>query len=158
MHGISRGDEPMSDEVQKPQESSQLLEMPWVLISNQIQQLNTSLNERFNDVNARLGDVTVRMDDMNASLLRRIEDVNINLSKRIEDVNINLSKRMEDVNTNLSKRIEDVNASLNRRIDGLDKRMDGLAGRLTNRVSIWVAVIAAIASAFLGHAFNRVHF
>lgn len=126
----------MSDEMEKPQTANQVLEMPWVLISNQIQQLNTGLNERFNDVNARFGDLKTRIDDMNT----------------------NLSKRIEDVNTNLSKRIEDVNINLNHRIDGVDKRMDRLDVRLVNRVSIWVTAIIAALTIILGFLLGHVHF
>jgi tetrahydromethanopterin S-methyltransferase subunit G len=136
MYGPRKGENLMSDEAKKPQESSPVLEMPWVLISNQIQQLNTSLNERFNDVNARFGDLKTRMDDMNT----------------------NLSRRIEEVNTNLAKRIEDVNTHLNHRMDGLDKRMDGVEARLTHRLSIWITIVLAALTALLGFLFAHVRF
>ncbi len=116
-----------------PSESGHPLEMPWILISNQIQQLN----ERFNDVNAR------------------IDDLNTNLSQRIDDLNTNLSKRIEDVNTHLSKRIDDLDTNLSRRIDGLDKRMEGVEARLANRFSAWTTLLTGIITALLGFILGR---
>jgi tetrahydromethanopterin S-methyltransferase subunit G len=76
---------------------------------------------------------------------------------------------MDYMNTNLSKRIEDVNTNLNHRMDGLEKRVDGvetqvtqrIAGieaRLTNRVSIWVTIVVAAATALVGFFMNHVRF
>lgn len=130
MHGTPEGEKkPMSDEGEKPQESGQVLEMPWVLISNQIQQLNTSLNERFNDVNARFNE---RFNDMNVRFNERFNDMNA----RFDD----LKTRMDDMNTNLNH------------------RMDGLESRLTNRVSLWVTVVVAVAAALLGFLFTHLRF
>ena len=52
------------DEDNNTQQHS-IIEMPWVLISNQIQQMNQNMNARFDDVNKRFDDVNKRIDDVN---------------------------------------------------------------------------------------------
>ena len=55
-------------------ESTTVREMPWVLISNQIQQLQASMNERFNDQR-------LRMDEQIHQLNERFTQVDQRLDK-----------------------------------------------------------------------------
>ncbi len=132
----AKGENPVSGEDSNAQKPGHLLEMPWVLISNQISQLN----ERFNDINERFNDVNGRFNDMNA---------------RIDGLNSNLSRRFQDGLTNLSTRVDDLDLNISRRIDGLDKRMDSLDTRLANRYSVWATAVTGIATATLGYIFGR---
>ncbi len=63
-----------------------VVEMPWVLISNQIQQLSTQMNERFNDQRIRFEDRFTQID-------KRIDDVGTRLSGRIDQVEARLTFR-----------------------------------------------------------------
>ena len=66
-----------------------VVEMPWVLISNQIQQLSTQMNERFNDQR-------IRFEDRFAQIDKRIDQVD----KRIDQVD----KRMDGIEARLTFR------------------------------------------------------
>ncbi len=46
----------MSEETSSLPPANTVVEMPWVLISNQIQQLSSQMNERFNDQRLRFDD------------------------------------------------------------------------------------------------------
>ena len=65
----------MNDEVNEQSKNGQVVDMPWVLISNQIQQLSTNMNERLNAIN-------LRIDDFRDEVRQRFEQVD----KRFEQV------------------------------------------------------------------------
>lgn len=58
-----------------------------------------------------------------------------------------MNARFDDLKT----RMDDMNANLNHRIDGLESR-------LTNRVSLWVTVVVAVAAVLLGFLFIHLRF
>lgn len=121
---------PLSDTPKVPAESTSVIEMPWVLISNQIQQLNDNMNQRFNDKR-------IRMDDRFAAQERRIDE-------RFTAVN----QRFNKMDERLDK--------IDERFDKMDQRFDKMERRLEFRVSTWVAIILAaltlIIGALLGHS------
>ena len=52
-----------------------VVEMPWVMISNQIQQLSTQMNERFNDQRIRFEDRFTQIDKRIDQVDKRIDGV-----------------------------------------------------------------------------------
>ena len=70
-----------------------VVEMPWVLISNQIQQLSSQMNERFNDQRLRFEDrfeqIDKRIDGLESRLSQRIDQVD----KRIDCLEARLTFR-----------------------------------------------------------------
>lgn len=67
---------PMSDAPKTPTEPTPVIEMPWVLISNQIQQLNDNMNQPFNDKR-------IRMDDRRAGIDQRLDRLEHRLEFRV---------------------------------------------------------------------------
>ena len=53
---LGKEDEIMAEEPSGLPPATTVVEMPWVLISNQIQQLSSQMNERFNDQRLRFED------------------------------------------------------------------------------------------------------
>ncbi|MHB1611991.1 MAG: hypothetical protein ACYCT0_09925, partial [Sulfobacillus sp.] len=76
---------PMSDIQKTPPESTPVIDMPWVLISNQIQQLNENMNQRFNDER-------LRMDDRFAAIDQRFAGIDQRLDKLEQDVDQRFTK------------------------------------------------------------------
>jgi hypothetical protein len=64
------GESKVAEDKPTPQTPGSVVEMPWVLISNQIQQLSTQMNERFDQC----------IDEVEIRLSQRIDQVD----KRIE--------------------------------------------------------------------------
>ena len=77
------GESKVAEDKPTPQTPGSVVEMPWVLISNQIQQLSTQMNERF--------DQHIRFEDRFTHIDQRIDEVEIRLSQRIDQVD----KRIE---------------------------------------------------------------
>lgn len=134
MQEPSEGVSPVPD---KPTESSSVIDMPWVLISNQIQQLGDSINQRFTDER-------VRMDDRFNAMERRMDDRFSQIDRRIDDFKTDVDKRFEQVD----KRFEQID----KRFELIDRRFELMDGRLAFRMNIWVGIILAILSALLGLA------
>jgi len=117
---LGKEDEIMAEEPSGLPPANTVVEMPWVLISNQIQQLSSQMNERFNDQRLRFED---RFDQVD---------------KRFEQVD----KRFEEVD----KRFEQVD----KRFEQVDKHFELLEGRLTFRNSTWLAIVVALLTLVLG--------
>jgi anti-sigma-K factor RskA len=126
-----KGLSPMSD-VPKPSDANPVLEMPWVLISNQIQQLNDNLNQRFNDER-------LRMDERFAALERRTDDRFAALERRIDDRFAAQDQRLAAIEQRLNKLEQDTN-----------QRFDKLERRLEFRVSTWLAIVIAALTLIIG--------
>ena len=126
---------PMSEDQSTPQTPGSVVEMPWVLISNQIQLLSTQINERFNDQRLRFEDRFTHID-------QHIEEVETRLNQRIDQVD----KRIDQVETHLGQRIDQVD----KRIDQIDKRIDGIESRLTFRNSTWLTIILGLLTLIIG--------
>jgi tetrahydromethanopterin S-methyltransferase subunit G len=126
-----KGLSPMSDAPKAPVEPTPVLEMPWVLISYQIQQLNDNMNQRFYDER-------LRMDDRCAAQERHMNDRFVAQNQQINDRFAAQERRMDD------------------RFAAVDQRLDKLEHRLEFRVSTWIAVVLAaltlIIGALLGHS------
>ena len=113
-----------------PEPTTPVIEMPWVLISNQIQQLNDNMNQRFNDER-------MRMDDRFAAQERSFTDRFAAIDQRFVDID----QRFSDID---------------QRLDTIDRRFEKLEHRLEFRVSTWLAIILAaltlIIGVLLGHS------
>jgi hypothetical protein len=124
----------MSDAPMTPPEPTPVIEMPWVLISNQIQQLNENMNQRFNDER-------IRMDDRFAAQERHVTD-------RFDAQDRNFSDRFTVIEQRLDK--------MDQRFDKVDEHFDKLEHRLEFRVNTWLAIILAaltlIIGVLLGHS------
>jgi hypothetical protein len=59
-----------------------VVEMPWVLISNQIQQLSSQMNERFNDQRLRFEDRFDQIDKRFEQVDKRIDGLEARLTFR----------------------------------------------------------------------------
>ena len=136
---MNREVSPMADETSQTPVAGSVVEMPWVLISNQIQQLNTNINQRFTDER-------IRMDDRFTTLTQRMDDRFAAQEKRIDDRFDQVTQRFEQVD----QRIDTVELRLGQRIDQVDKRLDGLEARLTFRNSTWLTIILALLTLILG--------
>ena len=125
---------PMGDAPKTPTEPNPVIEMPWVLISNQIQQLNENMNQRFNDER-------IRMDDRFAAQERHVTD-------RFDAQDRNFSDRFTVIEQRLDK--------MDQRFDKVDEHFDKLEHRLEFRVNTWLAIILAaltlIIGVLLGHS------
>lgn len=104
-----------------PTEPTPVIEMPWVLISNQIQQLNDNMNQRFNDER-------IRMDDRFDAQERHFND------------------RFDAQDRSFNDRF----AAIDQRFAGIDRRLDKLEHRLEFRVSTWLAIILAALTLIIG--------
>ncbi len=99
-----RGEQPMDDNQKQP-ESSELLMMPWLMISQQLQGVERSLNQRIDDLK---DDVRELKDDFRA--LREETQREIQTTKNdIQTTKIELSNRLEKVETLSEKFISRVN-------------------------------------------------
>ena len=121
----------MSDSPDKPRESGSVIDMPWVLISNQIQQLNTSMNQRFTDERAR-------MDDRFAALEKRMDDRFAQVDQRFQQID----QRFEQIDQRFQQ--------IDQRFEAVDQRLNRMEHRLEFRMSIWVSIIIALLTALLG--------
>ncbi len=72
---------PMSDAPKTPTEPTPVIEMPWVFISNQIQQLNDNMNQRFNDERIRMDDRFAAIDHRFAAIDQRFAGIDQRLDK-----------------------------------------------------------------------------
>lgn len=136
---MNREVSPMADETSQTPVAGSVVEMPWVLISNQIQQLNTNINQRFTDER-------IRMDDRFTTLTQRMDDRFAAQEKRIDDRFDQVTQRFEQVD----QRIDTVELRLGQRIDQVDQRIDDLEARLTFRNSTWLTIILALLTLMLG--------
>ncbi len=114
-------DPAMADEKAPEPTTGAVVEMPWVLISNQIQLLSTQMNERFNDQRVRFDDRFAQMD-----------------------------KRFDDRFAQMDKRFDDRFAQMDKRFDQVDKRIDGLEARLVFRNSTWLTIVLTAIGVVLG--------
>lgn len=130
----TKGLSPMDDAPKMPPEPSSVLEMPWVLISNQIQQLNDNMNQRFNDER-------IRMDDRFAAQERSFNDRFAAIDQRFVAQERSFNDRF---------------AVIDQRFASMDQRLDKIEHRLEFRVSTWLAIILAaltlIIGVLLGHS------
>lgn len=137
----AKGLDPMSDAPKAPAEPTPVIEMPWVLISNQIQQLNDNMNQRFNDER-------MRMDDRFAAQERQINDRFVALERSFADRFAAIDQRFVGIDQRLDK--------MDQRLDKMDQRFDKIEHRLEFRVSTWLAIILAaltlIIGVLLGHS------
>ncbi len=111
----------MVDEKAPEPAAATVVEMPWVLISNQIQLLSTQMNERFNDQRARF-------DDRFAHMEQRFDDRFAQIDQRFDQVD---------------RRIDEVESRL-------DKRIDGIETRLVFRNSAWLTIVLTAIGIILG--------
>ena len=123
---------PMSDVPKTPPESTPVIDMPWVLISNQIQQLNDNMNQRFNDER-------LRMDDRFAALERSANDRFAAIDQRFAGIDQRLDKFEQDVDHRFTKFEQDVG-----------QRFTHLEHRLEFRVSTWLAILLAALTLIIG--------
>ena len=136
-------DATMADEKAPEPTTGAVVEMPWVLISNQIQLLSTQMNERFNDQRTRFDDrfahMEQRFDDRFAQINQRFDQVD----RHIDQVEHRLDQRIDEVEHRLGQRIDQVESKLGQRIDGIE-------ARLTFRNSTWITIILATLGIILG--------
>ena len=143
---------PMSDAPMTPPEPTPVIEMPWVLISNQIQQLNENMNQRFNDER-------IRMDDRFAAQERHVTDRFDAQDRNFSDRFAAIDRRFDAQDRNFSDRftvIEQRLDKMDQRFDKVDEHFDKLEHRLEFRVNTWLAIILAaltlIIGVLLGHS------
>ena len=144
---------PMSDIPKTPPESTPVLDMPWVLISNQIQQLNDNMNQRFNDER-------LRMDDRFAALERNAHDRFAALDQRFDGIDQRMDKmdqrmdkmdqRMDKVDHRFDKLEQDIGQRFTKLEQDVDQRFTKLEHRLEFRVSTWLAIILAALTLIIG--------
>lgn len=91
---------PMSD-VPQPPESTPVIEMPWVLISNQIQQLNENMNQRFNDERLRMDDRFAAIDQRFAGIDQRFAGID----QRLDKLEHGMGQRFEKLEHRLEFRV-----------------------------------------------------
>ncbi|PSR30159.1 MAG: hypothetical protein C7B46_18165, partial [Sulfobacillus benefaciens] len=113
---------PMSDIQKTPPESTPVIDMPWVLISNQIQQLNENMNQRFNDER-------LRMDDRFAAQERSLNDRFAAIDQRLDKID----QRMDQ---------------MDQRFDKLEHRLEF---RVSTWLAIILAALTLIIGVLLGH-------
>ncbi|MCY0898209.1 MAG: hypothetical protein OWU33_04625 [Firmicutes bacterium] len=111
----------MSD-VPTPSDAHPVLEMPWVLISNQIQQLNDNINQRFNDER-------LRMDERFAALERSVNDRFAAIDQRFAAIDQRLDK-------------------MDQRFDKLEHRLEF---RVSTWLAILLAALTLIIGVLIGH-------
>ena len=119
------------DEDNTPKSNS-VVEMPWILISNQIQQLNTNMNERLNAIN-------LRIDDFREEVRQRFEQVD----KRFEQVD----KRFEQVD----KRFE----QMDKRMDELKQEIDVAKKSMLTKPGYYAGIAGAVLMLVLGALLNQ---
>ena len=120
----------MSEDKDSTPQDTQALTMPWIVLSNQIQFMQQTMIQRFEQMDKRI-------DDVQNTLSHRMDGID----KRIDDVQSTLSQRMDGID----KRLDGVD----KRLDGMDKRLDGVENRLANRMNAWMAVMMVL-TALLG--------
>ena len=132
---------PMSDASTTPPDPTPVIEMPWVLISNQIQQLNDNMNQRFNDER-------MRMDDRFAAQERSFTDRFAAQERSFTDRFAAIDQRFVGIDQRFS--------DIDQRLDKIDQRFEKIEHRLEFRVSTWLAIILAaltlIIGVLLGHS------
>ncbi len=136
----------MADQPDVQSAAGAVIEMPWVLLSNQIQQLNENLN-------ARLTEQKAYLDDHLAQFERRIDERFQHIDERFEA----LDRRFETIDHRfevLDRRFE----AIDHRFEVLDRRFEAIEQRLAFRVNIWVAVVIAGLTLILGALLAHVRF
>ena len=128
MPNSNRGGIPVSDETERPQNTL------WLLLSNQIQQLSMSLNDRFNDQKIYIDQRFEHVDQRFEHVDQRFELVD----QRFEQVN----QRFELVDQRFEQ--------MDRRFTDVDQALAKLDGKLGFRVSIWAMILVAVLSVVLG--------
>ena len=83
----------MAEEPSGVPPANTVVEMPWVLISNQIQQLSTQMNERFNDQRIRFEDRFAQIDKRIDQVDKHIDQVETQLGQRIDGIEARLTFR-----------------------------------------------------------------
>ncbi|MCY0899145.1 MAG: hypothetical protein OWU33_09465 [Firmicutes bacterium] len=125
-----------------PSDAHPVLEMPWVLISNQIQQLNDNINQRFNDER-------LRMDERFAALERSINDRFAAQERSLNDRFAAIDQRFAAIDQRFAA-IDQRFAAIDQRLDKMDQRFDKLEHRLEFRVSTWLAILLAALTLIIG--------
>jgi exonuclease VII large subunit len=118
-----------------PSDAHPVLEMPWVLISNQIQQLNDNINQRFNDER-------LRMDERFAALERSVNDRFAAQERSLNDRFAAIDQRLAAIDQRL--------AAIDQRLDKMDQRFGKLEHRLEFRVNTWLAILLAALTLIIG--------
>lgn len=78
---MRREDQTMADhQDDKSSQAPAVMEMPWVLISNQIQLLSTQMNERFNDQRSRFEDRFIQIDKQFAQVDKQFTQIDNELT------------------------------------------------------------------------------
>jgi DNA repair exonuclease SbcCD ATPase subunit len=146
---------PMADPPETPEPPrGAVLEMPWVLLSNQIQQLNDNLN-------ARLSEQKAYLDDHLTQAERRFDERLTQLERRLDARLDEHDRRFAQLEAQIDQRFTQVDqrfAQLEQRFDRMDRRFDALDQRLAFRVNIWVTVVIAALTAILGALLAHVWF
>ena len=137
---------PMSDVPQTPPESTPVIEMPWVFISNQIQQLNENMNQRFNDER-------IRMDDRFVAQERSFNDRFIAQEQNFNAHFAAIDQRFDAQERSFNDRFAAIDqrfAGIDQRLDKMDDRFDKLEHCLEFRVSTWLTIILAALTLIIG--------
>jgi len=131
----------MEDEAQSNQRPpGNVTEMPWLLISNQIQQMNSSINERFNAMEKSINE---RFNAMDKSINERFDAVN----RRIDDLKEDMDRRFEAVD----RRFE----AVDRRFDSLEKRIDSVESNMLQKPGFLWGILGSVLLLFLGAILNQ---
>ena len=72
----------MADETSSTPSSETVVELPWMLISNQIQLLSTQINERFNDQRVRFDDRFGHLSEQIQAVDKRVDGIESRLAFR----------------------------------------------------------------------------
>ncbi|MFX4303650.1 hypothetical protein ACOJUR_15515 [Alicyclobacillus tolerans] len=124
----------MEDELQSHQrQPGNVTEMPWLLISNQIQQMNSSINERFNAMEKSINE---RFNAMEKSINERFDAVN----RRIDDLKEDMDRRFEAVD---------------RRFEAVEKRIDSLENKMLQKPGFLWGILGSVILLLLGALLNQ---
>ena len=136
----------MSDEQQSTPPSATVVDMPWLLLSNQIQQLSSSLSDRFSDQRAYFEQ---RFSDQRAYFEQRFQQID----QRFDDERAYVDQRFEQVDRRferIDQQLERIDQQIRQVEHGFQDGLARLEGKLGFRVNIWVMIAVSVLSVGLG--------
>lgn len=123
-----------------------VVEMPWVLISNQIQQMNQNVNQRFTSINEN---VNQRFTSINENMNQRFTSMNENVNLRFNDLN----SKMDVLETEV-KEIKQALANTATKAEVLEMKQSMLT-----KPGYYTTIIGTIVMLILGALLNQhIHF
>ena len=114
-------------------------------LDNILTRLDT-LTENVNKLTQAVAVLSERIENVNTSLNAKIENVSQSLNDKIDAVDKRLSDKIDSVNTSLNTKIDNVNQSLSDKIDAVDQKLSVRMDDLRNGLYLVLTLIAFVAS------------